>query len=192
MLPLADFKTITVEPTPTEAPVSHLGTELAVAGGVLLVLLLVFLRPRPKAKAAPQNWILIDGSNVMHWQDNTPRLDPVRAVIAEVRKKGYLPGVVFDANAGWKLEGRYMHDGDFAQLLDIEPAQVLVVEAGSPADPFLLQTAREFGARIVTNDRFRDWAADHPEVEEPGFLIPGAMQGGMVRLEGLPVPARKG
>ena len=73
MLPLADFKSITVEPTPTEAPVSYLGTELAVAGGVLLVILLVFLLPRlrPKAKAAPEEWILIDGSNVMHWQDST-------------------------------------------------------------------------------------------------------------------------
>lgn len=192
MLPLADFKSITVEPTPTEAPVSYLGTELAVAGGVLLVILLVFLLPRlrPKAKAAPEEWILIDGSNVMHWQDNTPRLEPVREVIAEVRKKGYVPGVVFDANAGWKLEGRYMHDGDFARLLEMDPAQVLVVEKGTQADPFLLQTAREFGARIVSNDRFRDWAADHPEVEEPGFLIPGGIQGGKLRLDGLPAPSR--
>lgn len=194
MLPLADLKSITVEPTPTEAPVSHLGTELAVAGGVLLVLLLIFLRPRlrPKAKPAAEEWILIDGSNVMHWQDNTPRLEPVRAVIAEVRKKGYVPGVVFDANAGWKLEGRYLHDGDFTRLLEMDLAQVLVVEKGTQADPFLLQTAREFGARIVTNDRFRDWTKDHPEVEEPGFLIPGGMQGGKLRLDGLPTPARKG
>jgi hypothetical protein len=81
--------------------------------------------------------------------------------------------------------GRYMHDGDFARLLGLESRQVLVVPKGTQADPFLLQTAREFGARIVTNDRYRDWADRHPEVLEPGFLIRGGMRGSTVWLKDL-------
>ena len=42
----------------------------------------------------------------MHWQDNTPSLETIRKVVDLVRSHGYVPGVVFYANAGWKLAGR--------------------------------------------------------------------------------------
>jgi hypothetical protein len=191
LVPLLDVKTIRIEPPADPVP-SNLGTEVVVALALLaLVLAALFLLPRlwpllkPKARLVEQDWVLIDGSNVMHWQDNTPRLETVRKVVDQVRSLGYVPGVVFDANAGWKLAGRYLHDQDFARLLGIETRQVLVVAKGTQADPFLLQTAREFGARIVTNDRFRDWTTDHPEVHRPGFLIRGSAIDGGIRLSGL-------
>ena len=121
----------------------------------------------------------------MHWRENVPDLGVVKDVVQMLAAQGYAPGVVFDANAGWKLFGRYLHDGEFARLLGLEPRQVLVVAKGTPADPFLLKTAREFGARIVTNDRFRDWAEAHPEVQEPGFLIRGGVREGKVWLQRL-------
>ena len=62
---------------------------------------------------------------------------------------------------------------------------MLVVPKGSPADPWILTTARDFGARIVTNDRYRDWAEAHPEVEKPGFLVRGSLTGTTVWLEGM-------
>ncbi len=195
LLPLADFKTIKVA-APGEPVSSTLGAEIGFALGLLAVLAPVFLvvrlrtRARPDARGETEDWVLIDGSNVMHWQDNTPSLQTVCRVVDQVRGLGYVPGVVFDANAGWKLAGRYLHDQDFAQLLGIEPRQVLVVEKGTQADPFLLQTAREFGARIVTNDRFRDWAETNPEVRSPGFLIRGTATGQEISLKGLdPRPA---
>ena len=188
--PLTDFKTIRVE-LPAEPVASSLGTEVTLSLALLLLLLGLFLLPklwrlvRPATRLVEEDWVLIDGSNVMHWQDNAPRLEAVRKVVDLVRARGYVPGVVFDANAGWKLAGRYLHDGDFAQLLGLEARQVLVVAKGTQADPFLLQTAREFGARIVSNDRFRDWVADHPEIQTPGFLIRGRDVGGEIALEGL-------
>lgn len=142
-------------------------------------------RSRRATEAASENWVLVDGSNVMHWQDGVADLNPVKAVTSTLISLGYVPGVVFDANAGWKLAGRYMHDADLDRLLGLETRQVLVVAKGTQADPFLLQTAREFGARIVTNDRYRDWAEAHPEVLEPGFLIWGGMRDGKVWLKGL-------
>lgn len=190
LLPLLDVKTIRIEP-PVVAVPSTLGTEVTVAVGLLLLLLALFLlprlwrRPRPAPRLVEEDWVLIDGSNVMHWQDNTPSLEAVRKVVDQVRDLGYVPGVVFDANAGWKLFGRYLHDQEFAKMLGVEARQVLVVAKGTQADPFLLQTAREFGARIVTNDRFRDWAQAHPEVQTPGFLIRGSAGESGITLRGL-------
>lgn len=189
--PFIDSKTIRIE-QPADPVPSNLGTEAVVAIALLgLVLAALFLLPRlwrlvrPQARAVEEDWVLIDGSNVMHWRDNAPSLDTIRAVVDLVRDLGYVPGVVFDANAGWKLAGRYLHDQDFARLLGLETRQVLVVAKGTQADPFLLQTAREFRARIVSNDRFRDWAADHPEVQEAGFLIRGSVGENGITLRGL-------
>lgn len=156
-----------------------------IASALVAVFLVLWTRRRVARSSggSEESWVLVDGSNVMHWQDQTPCLDPVKAVVSQLAAQGHVPGVVFDANAGWKLMGRYLHDGDFARLLGLESRQVLVVPKGTQADPFLLKTAREFGARIVTNDRYRDWAVAHPEVLEPGFLIRGGMRDGAVWLK---------
>ncbi|HEY6919912.1 MAG TPA: hypothetical protein VI412_11650, partial [Tabrizicola sp.] len=159
-LPLADFKTIRL-PVPETAQQSNLAAEMGIALALLALLGAVFLLQRlwralrPTPKPAPEHWILIDGSNVMHWEENTPRLGPVQKLVAHLKGLGYVPGIVFDANAGYKLFGRFLNDSDFARLLHIAPKQVLVVPKGTQADPYLLQTARDFGARIITNDRFR-------------------------------------
>ena len=126
----------------------------------------------PSPRALP-NPILVDGSNVMHWKDETPQILAVQSVVEMLKRRGFTPGVVFDANAGYKLTGRYMNERDFALLLTLPADQVFVVPKGTPADPYLLSAARDFGARVVTRDRFRDWAEAHPEVKEPGFLVRG-------------------
>lgn len=38
------------------------------------------------------------------------------------------------------------------------------------------------GARIVTNDRYRDWAEAHPEIATPGHLIRGGWREGKLWL----------
>ena len=58
----------------------------------------------------------------------------------------------------------------------------MVVPKGTPADVAILTAARDHGARIVTNDRYRDWAGQHPEVLEPGLLIPGSYHKGELRM----------
>jgi Zc3h12a-like Ribonuclease NYN domain len=186
-LPLADVKTIRL-PVPEAAEASNLVVEVIVALALLGLLGAAFLLWRkvpPRPRPVPETWLLIDGSNVMHWVDNTPSLEPVQKVVEHLRVLGYVPGVVFDANAGWKIFGRYVDDRDFAKLLRIEREQVLVVPKGTQADPYLLRTARDFGVRIISNDRFRDWSADYPEVAAPGFLIPGSLVGGRLQLAGL-------
>lgn len=162
---------------------------------LLLAVFLVFWSRRRRAGSDPlrdEAWILIDGSNVMHWQDGVVALEPLLGVVERLQDLGYVPGVVFDANAGWKLQGRYLNDAELAWLLGIEERQVLVVPKGKQADPYLLETAQEFGVRIVTNDRYRDWSDKHPEVLTPGFLIRGGMRDGKAWLTGLAAKAAAG
>lgn len=186
---ITDFKTIKI-PVPVVPAETDLLAELTYFVGLVapvfaVVIFAVWLWQRPTRPivAKPEYWMLVDGSNVMHWQDKAPSLHPVREVVEKLTGLGYVPGIVFDANAGWKLQGRYLHDGELARLLGVEDRQVLVVPKGTQADPYLLETAREFEAKIVTNDRYRDWAEQHPEVLKPGFLIKGGMRDGTVWLQ---------
>ncbi len=132
------------------------------------------LRPR---------WVVVDGSNVMHWKDGTPQIETLREVVQLLTALGYAPGVVFDANAGYKISGRYRHDWAFGKLLGLPEARIMVVPKGTPADPQILAAAGHLKARIVTNDRYRDWAVAHPEVNEPGQLIRGGYRDGVLWLD---------
>lgn len=138
-----------------------------------------------RARQAPKPAILIDGSNVIYWQNNTPQLEPLRQVVQDLSRQGLKPGVVFDANVGYKLTGQYLGEGDLSRLLSLPRDQIFVVPKGTQADPYLLETARDLKAQIVTNDRYRDWVDTYPEVAKPGTLIRGGLSDGKVWLKGL-------
>jgi hypothetical protein len=151
---------------------------LGAVAAVLLVLrgLWSYLR-RP-----PLRWIVVDGSNVMHWDANVPGLAVVAEVLADLTGRGFHPVVWFDANAGYKVADRYMGPDALARHLPIPASRIFVAPKGTPADPLLLDSALRLGARVVTNDRFRDWAEAHPMVNQQGFLVQGMARDGAVRL----------
>ncbi len=132
--------------------------------------------------------VVVDGSNVLYWKDNTPRLEAVHDLVAFLNERGIRPGIMFDANAGYLVADRYLDDHDFARLLGLPAKDVLVVPKGTAADQFILQAARDHGTRIVTNDRFRDWSESFPEVTEPGKLIKGGYAKGQIWLQPLAPP----
>ena len=134
-----------------------------------------------RAWRAP-NWVIVDGSNVMHWKKGVPDIGPVRDVLAVLAHQGFTAGVMFDANAGYKLFNKYKHDHAFSRLLDLPQNRIMVVPKGTPADPYILTAARDYKARIVTNDQFRDWVDDFPEILSPGFLIKGGYQNNQLLL----------
>lgn len=157
------------------------GGVFAIVSLVLLVLLRLRRRPRPAARRS--NWILVDGSNVMHWREGTPQVETLREVIGQLDALGFVPGVVFDANVGYKLVGRYLRDDALGSLLALPVDQVMVVPKGMQADEMLLAVARDYGARIVSNDRFRDRAEAYPEVTRPGALVRGGYRAGALWLD---------
>lgn len=158
-------------------------------GGLLLLAIpaglaagLVVLLPSGLRSADP-SYVIVDGSNVMHWKGGTPSLDPVRAVLRDLSAQGLTPGVIFDANAGYKIADRYLDDRAFASLLDLSAENAVVVPKGTQADEYILDAARKMRARIVTNDRFRDWVDRFPEVREAGLLIRGGYRDGALWLD---------
>lgn len=140
-------------------------------------------RRRPQRPADQRRWVVIDGSNVMFWQDETPSLTTVSAVVGEVRKAGLTPLVWFDANAGYKVADRYMNPRDLSRAIGLSPKQVRVAPKGSPADPLLLDDAAKLETGVVSNDRYRDWAARFPDVTRPGVLVRGRVEGGAALLD---------
>ncbi len=151
----------------------------ALAGAILFGAAL--LRLEPRAATAPR-WVIIDGSNVMYWKGDTPQIETVRQVLDHLADLGFSPGVAFDANAGHLLAGRYLDHAAFSKMLGLAEDRVMVVDKGTPADATILATARDLGARVVSNDRFRDWLDQHPEAGRPGALIRGGFVDGALWL----------
>jgi hypothetical protein len=157
-----------------------LSVPLLVSAALVVVAVLWLVAGRPRRKAVP--WIVVDGSNVMYWEGEKPSLMTVRHVLKAVEEAGFVPLVWFDANVGYLTQGAYLRPEQLSRMLGLAQGQVLVAPKGTPADPLLLEEAVRLGTRVVTNDRFRDWAGDHPSVKAPGFLVGGRVSGGEVRL----------
>jgi hypothetical protein len=156
-----------------------LSAPFAVSAGLLGAAVFLFVVGRPRKVL---RWIVVDGSNVMYWEDETPSLHTVRSVVAALRDEGLHPVVWFDANAGYLTMGRYLGSDALSRLIGLPGRQVFIAEKGVPADPLILEGAGKLGARVVTNDRYRDWTERFPKVAEPGFLVRGQVVGGEVRL----------
>ena len=164
---------------PGWADLAPLAGLCALAGLILFGAAL--LRVEPRGVAAPK-WVIVDGSNVMHWKGDAPQIEALREVLDRLAALGFSPGVVFDANAGHLLAGRYLDHAAFAEVLGLAEDRVMVVDRGTPADATILAAARDLGARIVSNDRYRDWLDQHPEVGLPGALIRGGFADGVLWL----------
>jgi hypothetical protein len=157
-----------------------LSLPLLISAGIAVVAVALLLRaPRPQE---PVPWIIVDGSNVMYWDRETPSLETVREVLRAVEAEGFVPLVWFDANVGHVVAGRYLGPEKMAKTLGLQQGQVLVAPKGTPADPLLLEEAARLGAQVVTNDRFRDWANDHPIVQDPERFVRGGVRDGVARL----------
>lgn len=149
----------------------------------MFLLLLKVQRRAIVTRGPARRWIVIDGSNVLYWKNDTPQIETVREVVQHLTSLGFEAGVMFDANAGYLVSDNYQHDGKFGEMLGLPKDRIMVVPKGTPADPYILTAARDLGARIVTNDRFRDWKDEYPEIAERGYLIQGAYRSGKLWLD---------
>ena len=149
-------------------------TPTVVASIAAVIAIYLWLLARRLEKVDPNTpMLIVDGSNIMHWRGDGPDLQTIRDVMAHLADAGYRVGVVFDANVGYKLFDKFMGNKALARKLGLTADQVVVVDKGHRADLLILQVARNVGARVVSNDRFREWALDYPEVEVPGHVIGG-------------------
>ena len=108
--------------------------------------------------AADGEPVLVDAANVAHFTEGpTARLANIRLVTDKLTEEGFRPLIVADAAL------RHQIDDKAAYEKLIEDGVVKQAPAGTDADYFILSFAREMKARILTNDRFRDRAAEFAE-----------------------------
>ncbi len=151
------------------------------AGAVSAAALFLLLQRWLAARRPP--WIVVDDSNVMHGSGGQPSLGAVAAVMSDLSSRGYRRVAWFDANVGHELANRYMAPHHLAAQLDVPARQIFVAPKAMQADRLLLSGAAVLQARVVSNDRFRDWTDSHPQVAAPGFLMRGSLADGRVALE---------
>ena len=117
-------------------------------------------QPAPEREQA-SNIVLVDGSNVAHSiEGESPHVANIIAVRDKLREEGFEPIIVADAALRHQIDDQARYE----KL--IEDGQVRQAPAGTDADYFILSFARELGAGIVSNDRFRDRIKQFPEARE--------------------------
>ncbi len=174
--------------TPLHPDLAFVAALAAVAAGVLLARAWLGGRTgRPLRLSRKQ--IVVDGSNVLYWVDNSPDPATLTLVLTALKAQGYAPVVWFDANAGHLIAGRYLNAGGMARELGLPPSAVHVARSGTPADPMILSMATREGLRIVTNDRYRDWHDAFPQLGWGGLLMPGRIKDGTAVFDPAPTAA---
>jgi len=150
---------------------------LGVFGLVVAIILLLRLKFRRRL-----NWVVVDGSNTLYWDNDEPALNSVRLVVEKLALDGFEPILWFDANIGYLIAGRYMNPVGLSKALRYPARRIFVAPKGTPADPLLIRDAEILEARIVTNDRFRDWQEDCPYLATQNVLIRGRIKNKQVHF----------
>lgn len=161
---------------------------ILLAPSLLVFVILIWLRalraaPVDLSPKLPQNAIVVDGSNVLYWNQEPSSLVLLH-VLRELKEKGYVPIVFFDANVGYILDDHYYDEAKIAWLIGIPAWQVCVVDRGVVADEGILALATDHCLRIVTNDQYRDWRVKFPHAAKKGTLVGGQWREGSVKWRG--------
>ncbi len=112
------------------------------------------------ARSKKSKLAIIDGSNVAHaTEGEKPHLRNIRLMQDKLREEGLEPVVVADAALRHQIDD----EQNYEQLVD--RGVIKQAPAGTDADYFILNFARELDASIVSNDRFTDSLGRFPELK---------------------------
>jgi len=101
---------------------------IMVAGPAALASLYLLLRARP-ARQDRTAWVILDGSNVMHWHDGTPNLATVREVL------DLAEAVVLSGREGEIFDAVVVDEGEWGVEVQISDPAVLVRTSARRVDP---------------------------------------------------------
>src|SRR3954471_4839496 len=123
--------------------------------------------------AGAKEVVIIDGANVAHEEGSAggkPKLSNLLNVRNELEERGFEAVIIVDASLKYDID-------DQSQLETlIQSQQVRQVPAGTDADYFIIQLAEQFDARVVTNDRYRDYLEQYPWITDrrlPYMIVEG-------------------
>jgi len=121
--------------------------------------------------------VIIDGSNVAHYKknkDHEPQLSNILAAVDMLEKKGDEFVVIVDASLRHDIDNKE----EFKELLENE--NVEQVESGNNADHFIVELAEKENAKILSNDKFRDFSDEFKDLQSR--RIPFAFDGDKISL----------
>ena len=117
--------------------------------------------------------VVIDGANVAYEERSAggkPKLSNLLKVKRELEERGFEAVIIVDASLKYDID-------DQAQLETLmRSQQIRQVPAGTDADYFIIQFADQLDARVVTNDRYKDYAEQYPWVTQrrmPYMIVKG-------------------
>jgi hypothetical protein len=130
----------------------------------------------PASPFYPTAEIAVDGSNALFGDGaaTKPKLVNLKLVVRELKKAGWKPVVFVDASR------KYDVDKPSKLRVMIKVGRVREVQARTPADYWILKYATEHRCRVLSNDRFADWAERFPIVNERDRFVRFRMHDGTV------------
>ena len=105
--------------------------------------------------------IIIDAANVAHFKkgkEGIPSLDQVLKAIESLKGLGYEPNAIADASLRHEIDKKE----EFNTLL--EEGKIQQVPSGTTADHYILKTAYEENAKILSNDIFREYNDEFKDI----------------------------
>jgi hypothetical protein len=131
---------------------------------------------RHNGKAHQSRVIVVDDSNVAYEEqtrDGKPKVANIAAVRHALEEQGYQPLVIVDASLHYAVD-----DPNQLEAM-IDSQKVRQVPAGTDADFFIIKTAEQESAQILSNDRYGPYHKEYPWVDErriPFMIINGQVQ----------------
>lgn len=135
--------------------------------------------PLPEVDRPARRWrsdlAIVDGSNVMHWDQQTPKIETLQAVLDLMVARKQTPHVVFDRNAGFKLTGKPASIAKIRNLI-ARDVNMEYCPPSEPADISIIDLALDLGAPIVSNDQYKDSIRARHVPKIKGFSINGVTE----------------
>lgn len=120
--------------------------------------------------------IVVDGANVAYAEqskEGKPKVSNLVAVRRALEEKGYTSVILIDASLRHQID-----DPDQLEAL-MDDQVIRQAPAGTDADYFVLETADELDARVVSNDQFERYRDQYPWIRErrvPLMIVRGQVQ----------------
>lgn len=117
--------------------------------------------------------VVVDGANIAYIEQSEkgdPKVANIQAVRVALEEKGYEVLVLVDASLVYEIDDR----SQLERLIDEQI--VRQVPADTDADYFVIETAEEHNALIISNDRYDSYQKAHPWIEKrrvPVMIIQG-------------------
>jgi Zc3h12a-like Ribonuclease NYN domain len=123
---------------------------------------------RTDLKTLIEKFIIVDGSNVLHWMkdnnmDNKVNLIPLLIVLTALKRKSFNFCCYFDASQRFQLEEQQPQQYQEFKKLWKGRDIFSIVPGGESADDYILLDAKNSNRKVLTNDRFRDNKIRLPE-----------------------------